>query len=34
MNLHEQLRDLVARQGPDVVESAESFRGALDDFLT
>ncbi len=34
MNLHEHLRDLVARQGPDVVESAESFRGALDDFLT
>jgi WD40-like Beta Propeller Repeat len=34
MNLHEHLRDLVARQGPEVVESAESFRGALDDFLT
>ena len=34
MNLHEHLRDLVARQGPVVVESAESFRAALDDFLT
>ena len=34
MNLHEHLRDLVARQGPNVVESAESFRAALDDFLT
>lgn len=34
MNLHELLRDLVARQGPSVVESAEGFRAALDDFLT
>ncbi|HWM75332.1 MAG TPA: hypothetical protein VNQ53_16410 [Nocardioides sp.] len=34
MNLHEHLRDLVARQGPTVIESAESFRAALDDFLS
>jgi len=34
MNLHEHLRDLVAQRGPSVVESAEAFRGALDDFLT
>jgi len=34
MNLHEHLRDLVARQGPSVVDSAEGFRAALDDFLT
>lgn len=34
MNLHELLRDLVVRQGPGVVESAEGFRAALDDFLS
>ena len=34
MNLHDHLRDLVARQGPSVVDSAESFRAALDDFLS
>jgi hypothetical protein len=33
-NLHLLLRDLVARQGPGVLETAEGFRGALDDFLT
>ena len=32
--LHELLRELVDRQGAGVVESAEAFRGALDDFLT
>ena len=34
MNLHEHLRDLVARQGPSVVDTAETFRAALDDFLS
>ncbi len=34
MNLHEHLRDLVARQGPTVVDTAETFRAALDDFLS
>ncbi len=34
MNLHELLRDLVTRQGPGVIDSAEVFRAALDDFLT
>ena len=34
MNLHEQLRDLVERQGTGVVETPEAFRAALDDFLT
>ena len=28
------LRDLVVRQGPDVMETAEGFRAALDDFLS
>jgi hypothetical protein len=32
--LHVLLRDLVSRQGPGVVETAEGFRAALDDFLT
>ncbi len=34
MHLHEHLHDLVARQGPSVVDTAEAFRAALDDFLT
>ena len=34
MNLHEHLRELVTRQGPSVVDTAETFRAALDDFLT
>lgn len=34
MALHETLRALVAARGPAVVEDAEEFRGALDDFLT
>jgi hypothetical protein len=34
VDLHQHLRDLVARQGPDVVEGPEVFRAALDDFLT
>ena len=34
MNLHEHLRDLVAHQGPSVVDTAEAFRAALDDFLS
>lgn len=34
MDLHEHLRELVARQGPNVVDTAETFRAALDDFLT
>jgi Tol biopolymer transport system component len=34
MSLHEHLRDLVAHQGPTVVDTAETFRAALDDFLT
>jgi hypothetical protein len=34
MNLHEHLRELVAQQGPSVVETAEAFRAALDDFLS
>ena len=33
MDLHEQLRELVAHQGPSVAESAEGFRAALDDYL-
>ena len=32
--LHEKLRELVAHQGPGVVEHADAFRGAMDDFLT
>jgi Tol biopolymer transport system component len=32
--LHALLRELVDRQGPGVVETAEVFRAALDDFLT
>ena len=32
--LHELLRDLVDRQGPGVLETADGFRAALDDFLT
>ncbi len=34
MSLHEHLRDLVAHQGPTVADTAETFRAALDDFLT
>jgi Tol biopolymer transport system component len=34
VDLHQHLRDLVARQGPSVIDTAESFRAALDDYLT
>jgi hypothetical protein len=33
MPLHESLRDLVAMRGARIVDDAEEFRGALDDFL-
>jgi hypothetical protein len=34
MDLHRHLRDLVTRQGSSVVDTAEVFRAALDDYLT
>ena len=34
MPLHEQLRTLVSTHGPSILDTAEGFRGALDDFLT
>lgn len=33
MALHDSLRDLVSARGPGVFDSAEEFRGILDDFL-
>ncbi|WP_232679798.1 hypothetical protein [Nocardioides sp. R-C-SC26] len=33
MELHDQLQALVARLGPTVLDDADGFRGALDDFL-
>lgn len=33
MDLHEQLRGLVDRMGPGVLDDAEGLRGALDDYL-
>ena len=33
-DLHEQLRSLVSQHGTGIVDTAEQFRGALDDYLT
>ncbi|HET9420049.1 MAG TPA: hypothetical protein VFO49_02855 [Nocardioides sp.] len=33
-DLHEQLRNLVSQHGTGIVDTAEQFRGALDDYLT